>query len=81
MICLNGYLEKKKFVEEKKIDETYFKNDKLREDFYAATFLTYVYKDDPHEIHGIDEINIRGIQISESELSRNFMNCVFIFLI
>ena len=54
MICFNGYLEKKKFVEEKKIDDTYFKNDKLREDFYAATFLTYVYKDDPHEIHGID---------------------------
>lgn len=47
-------MDLKKFKIDKKIDDTYLKNDQLREDFYAATFLSYVYKDDPQEIHGVD---------------------------
>ena len=40
-----------------------------------------VYLDDPNEIEGInDDPDLLGKVISENEVSRNFINCIFIFL-
>lgn len=53
----------------------------MRKDFYALTFVSYVFVDDRNEIDGVNNWeNYRGKQIRESELSRNFMNCLFIFM-
>lgn len=53
----------------------------LRMDFYAASFVAYVFVDDRNEIEGVGNWETyRGKTIRESELSRNFMNCLFIFL-
>ena len=53
----------------------------LRKDFYALTFVSYVYVDDRNEIDGVKNWNdYRGRNIRESELARNFMNCLFIFM-
>lgn len=76
------YLRCKINMEQEHIDQTYHRSNdinKLREDFYANTFISYVYIDDPKEILGID--NLRHKRISEGEVARNLMSCAFIFLI
>ncbi len=66
------------------MDDAIHKNEDrnvLRTDFYAATFVSYVFVDDRIEIQGVSNWeNYRGKTIRESELSRSFMNCLFIFL-
>ena len=42
--------------------------------------MTYVYIDDPKEIHGLDSSKVRDKQIGESEVARNLMHSVFIFI-
>jgi hypothetical protein len=46
-----------------------------------VTFIAYVYVDDPKEIQSFDHEKYRDTKIGEGEISRNFMNCVFIFVI
>jgi hypothetical protein len=54
----------------------------MREDFYAITFISFVYLDDPREIKGIeDEKELMDKVLSESEVQRVFLNCIFIFII
>jgi hypothetical protein len=53
----------------------------LRPDFYAITFLSYVYIDDQKEILGIDHSIFRERKMSEGEVARNLMSCAFIFII
>ena len=48
---------------------------------YAITFMSYVLIDDPREIKGVNQENLRRRPISESEVARNIMSCTFIFLI
>ena len=87
---LINFLVEKKFIPLKQkynqciLDDAFHKNDdrnELREDFYAVTFLSYVFVDDRQEIDGVENWDdYRGKTIRENELSRNFMNCLFIFI-
>lgn len=65
------------------LDDAIHKNEDrnvLRQDFYAAAFVSYVFVDDRIEIQGVQNWETyRGKTIRENELSRNFMNCLFIF--
>lgn len=78
------YIKNKKKLAQMEVEESYKRKDnidKLRDDFYSITFMSYVYVDDPKEISGIDSDKLQGKKLSESEVSRNFMNCTFIFII
>ena len=44
------------------------------------TFLSFIFVDDRSEIEGTDMEKYNGKFISESELDRNYMNCLFIFI-
>lgn len=54
-------------------------SDKLRDDFYSITFISYVYIDDPDEILELSS-DMKTREIGESEVARNLMNCLFIFI-
>jgi hypothetical protein len=53
----------------------------LRTDFYAITFMSYVYIDDPKEIRISNRDELRKRPINEGEVARNIMSCIFICLI
>lgn len=84
------FLVKSDFVNKKQkyfqqiLDDAIHQNEDrniLRKDFYAATFLSYVFVDDRNEIQGVSDWEAyRGKTIRENELARNFMNCLFIFI-
>lgn len=79
------YLQKSILKQQEQIDQSSYSKDgidELRDDFYAVTFISYIYIDDQKEL--IFEENsiekFRGKRIGEGEVARNLMNCVFIFL-
>lgn len=72
----------KKAYEGDLVDESVMRADnseKLRDDFYAVTFMCYVFIDDHKEIQGLNA-ELRNKQLGESEVARNLMNCFFIWI-
>lgn len=82
LLIRENYLEKKKIYENELIDDSAMRPDhaeKLRDDFYAITFMSYVFIDDQNEILDLDD-HLRRKRLGESEVARNLMNCNFIWI-
>jgi hypothetical protein len=82
LLIRSNYLEKKKAYEGELIDEQAMRannSEKLRDDFYAITFMSYVFIDDQKEILDLHP-DLRKRKLGESEVARNLMNCNFIWI-